>query len=513
MSVVLLSTLINAQTRTYSIKNLASNSKNADYGVSFLNDSSVVFSSSRGSRLLGKRVWKGNNQPYLDIYTGELDSEGEINNIKVFSRKLNTKFHESDLIFTKDKKTAYFSRNNYLKRRYGKSSSGWNNIKMYRASILENGNWGQVLEMPFNNDEYSVGQPALNTDETKLYFTSDMPGSLGGTDIWEVTILEDNEYGTPKNLGSVINTAKKEMFPYVIDNKLYFSSQGHRSIGNLDIFTSYIENNSFSIPVNLGNQINSFADDFAFVIKTQGKEPTGYFSSNREGGKGDDDIYYFEQDKCSRYVQGLVKEDSSKQLLAGSTVTLYTEDDVSVDAKVLCENASFKFEVDCDINYKVVGAMEGYSDNEKWYSNFKTASESHTLYLKKGFVKILEKVVVNINPIYFDFDTANIRPDAAKELDKVVAVMQRYPTLIVSLGSHTDARGNDAYNNKLSTRRANATVKYIVNKGISSQRISGLGYGETAMVNNCSNGVQCSKEQHQLNRRTEFVVVNPESIQ
>ncbi|PCH77875.1 MAG: flagellar motor protein MotB [Flavobacteriaceae bacterium] len=519
-SVLFVSTIVNAQKRSYVIKNIASNSKNSDYGVSFLNDSSVVFSSSRSSGLVRKRVWKGNNQPYLDIYKGTVDSDGEIRNVKVFSKRLNTKFHESDLIFTKDRKTVYFSRNNYLNHRYRKSSTGWNNIKMYKASVLANGNWGEVLELPFSNDEYSVGHPALNADETQLYFTSDMPGSLGGTDIWVVTVLEGNEYGTPKNVGNIINTDRKEMFPYVIDDKLYFSSEGHASIGNLDIFQSTIGTNNFSKPVNLGGQINSLADDFAFVIRNQGKEFSGYFSSNREGGKGDDDIYYFVREKCVRYIEGLVKETESKELLTGSTVTLYTAHGVSQETQLVGQDASFKFEVECDMKYKIVGLKAGYDNDEKWIVALKPISDNNILFLKKERIKTLEgvvnrqeRVIVNINPIYFDFNKASIRPDAAVELDKVVAVMQRYPHLIVSSGSHTDARGNDAYNIKLATRRANATVRYIVQKGISSERISGQGYGENRLRNHCSNGVRCSKDQHQLNRRTEFVVINPESIQ
>jgi len=510
---VLACSVLNAQKRTYKIKNLTINSKNSDYGVSFLNDSTAVFSSSRGSGLIAKRVWKDNNQPYLDLYKGNVNVEGEITSSKEFSRKINTKYHDADLIFTKDKKTAYFSRNNYLNHKYKKSSSGWNNIKMYRASLLENGDWGEIVELPFNSDEYSVGHPALNDTETILYFSSDMPGTIGDTDIWEVSVLGNNEYGTPKNLGTKINTPLKEMFPYVSANELYFSSQGHASTGNLDIFKSNIIKDGLTIPVNLGKHINSVADDFSFIFRSKGKQPTGYFSSNRTGGVGDDDIYYFKQDKCIRYVQGLVKDDTSLELLKGSTVTLYTADGFSKDVALLGEDASFKFEVDCDIKYRVLGTKEGYEPKDIWFSNFKTISEKQVLLMKKDFIKTTEKVIVNIKPIYFDFDKATIRSDAAIELDKVVAVMQKYPTLIVSSGSHTDARGNDEYNVKLAIKRANATVRYIVDRGISSERISGRGYGESTLQNRCANGVKCSREEHQQNRRTEFVVLNPESIQ
>ncbi len=502
-----------SQKTNYDIKNLEINTKYSDFGVSFMDKNTAVFASSKPTGLIGKRVWKQNNQPYLNLFKGAINNDGEISNVTLFSRRISTKYHESDAVFTKDKKTVYFSRNNYFKHRYRKDSQGWNNIKMYKATILKNGDWGNIEELPFNNDEYSVGHPALSANESKLYFTSDMPGSIGKTDIWEVAVLEDGKYGTPINLGAVINSLGKEMFPSVEGNTLYFSSDTHDGMGDLDIFKSSFEENGMSIPVNLGSSINSTSDDFGFVVRNDAPLVTGYFSSNREGGKGDDDIYYFKQKKCLRFVTGIVKDLDTKQVISGSKVTLYDANKKVLNTKIVGGNGSFKFEVDCNIVYEVVAEHSGFVNANAVYSNFKIDSEYQILVLKKEeFSTNDDNIVINIDPIYFDFDKAVIRADAIIELNKVVRIMKKYPSLRILAGSHTDARGNDSYNSKLACRRAKSTVDFIVSRGIDSNRLTANGYGESQLQNHCSNGVKCSEYEHQLNRRTEFVIVNPEEI-
>ncbi|WP_299060344.1 OmpA family protein [uncultured Polaribacter sp.] len=528
---VLCASLVSAQEmENYTIKNIAVNTENSDFGVSYFGDNQAIFASSRKEKGAPAKVWKDNRQPFLDLYEGILDEDGEINNAKPFSSTLNTKYHESNVAFTKDLKTVYFSRNNYLKKKYTASKKGTNLIQLYRATIGDNGEWTDIKEMPFNSKEYQTGHPALNKDETKLYFTSDMPGSLGETDIFVVDINDDGSYGTPQNLGSSVNTFEKEMFPFVDENDvLYFSSDGRRGKGGLDIYKVDISDlASNATPKNLGHPINSVKDDFNLVFYTGKNE--GHFSSNRDGGKGDDDIYYFKSpDKkkakanldCSQIANGVVRELGTNKLLPGAKVDLFNASGVLLESVFADAYATFSFPVDCETAYKVVGSKPGYEIDS---ATFMTTAELD-LKLNLGlnlnpvrgdFVTTntnnRRKVMIDLDMIYFDLDKSYIRPDAAIELERVVRVMNRYPGINIELGSHTDSRASDDYNWSLSDRRATSTREWLIMRGISASRITGRGYGETELVNRCSNGVKCSESEHQLNRRTEFVVLNPEQI-
>lgn len=514
-------TSLQAQEERYSVKNIASNSMYSDFGVSFYNENTAVFASSRKDKSILNRVWVNNKQPFLGLYKGEVGENGEINNIELFSNKLNTKFHESSVAFTKDLKTVYFSRNNYLNKKLKKDSEGMVLIQLYRAEVGVDGEWTNVKPMPFNNNNYHTGHPVLNDAENKLYFISDMPGSIGMTDIYFVAINSDGTYGEPVNLGPLVNTSNKEMFPNIdANNILYFSSDGYvDGKGGLDVYAAKIEGDEvYEKAQNLGEPINGVKDDFGLVY--QNGQKSGYFSSNRDGGKGDDDIYYFNELKpikftCNQIVEGVVKDKESGDLLAGSVVVLYSEDGTEINKVTTNEDASFAFDVDCESKYKIIASTEGYKDiNEEF-----TTSEKRNLkiplelnLLQKEFVKVKEQIMVNINPIYFDLDKSTIRYDAALELKKVIVTMIKYPKLKIELGSHTDSRAPDGYNLMLSERRAKSTLDYITSRGIDASRISGKGYGETKLVNKCSNGVKCKEAEHQLNRRTEFVILNPEVI-
>jgi outer membrane protein OmpA-like peptidoglycan-associated protein len=470
--------------------------------------------------------------------------------------------------------------------------------------------------MPFNDDNYQTGHPSLNKEENKLYFTSDMPNGYGQTDIYVVDVEVDVKrdtiiYGEPQNLGGSINTSGKEMFPYISDsNKLYFSTDGHLTgYGRLDIYVSDLNKDVLIEPKNLGRPINSNKDDFAFAYQS-GKK-TGHFSSNRDGGKGDEDIYYFE-DKipeqeeplaCAQIAKGVVRDKVSGALLPEALVTLY-KDGEKIESVIVGNDAKFEFPVDCEANYKVVGEKATYNIDDKEFitsneadlelgltlsldtgcmqvakgvvrdkqsgallpkavvtlykdgekiesvivgndarfefpvnceSNYKVVGEKRTyspdnekfitsnelnleldlsLNLEDDFNLVGDKLLIKINPIYFDLDKSFIRPDAAIELNKVIQVMRKYPNLVIEGGSHTDARGSKKYNEALSARRAKSTVAYIVsNGGIDPSRIFSRGYGEYQPVNRCVDYTRCSEYEHQLNRRTEFVIMNPEILQ
>jgi outer membrane protein OmpA-like peptidoglycan-associated protein len=511
-----------AQQENYKIKNLQVNTKYSDFGVTYYGDNSAVFASTRKDKAIRKRVWVINNQPYLELYQGNVSNSGEISEVEFFSKEINSKYHESSVAFTKDLKTVYFSRNNYLNKKFKKDSVlKMNLIQMYKAEIAENGEWTNIQPMPFNSDHYQTGHPVLNSRENKLYFVSDMPGSIGLTDIWVVDINKNGSYGTPKNLGPNVNTRKKEVFPYITENDvLYFASEGFKdNYGGLDIYaTKILGDEAIEEAKNLEYPINSENDDFAMVFQ-KGKR-TGHFSSNRKGGKGDDDIYFFEELKpvsfdCIQIAQGTVREKETNQLISEAKVNLYNNKGEVIETVVTDQYGTFSFNVDCLDSYRVLAAKENYSDASEQFRTSKESDAEFTINLimqPDEFINIRGLLMININPIYFDLDKSDIREDAAIELEKVARIMKKYPELKIELGSHTDSRAPDAYNMALSERRAKSTLEWLIGRGVNSKAISSKGYGETQLVNKCSNGVKCSDAEHQLNRRTEFVIVNPEAI-
>jgi outer membrane protein OmpA-like peptidoglycan-associated protein len=479
----------------------------------------MIFASPTKRSFIINNTWKPNGQPFLDLYEGTIAKDGEITNVKKFSSKINTKFHESDVTFSPDLKTVYFSRSNYLNGKYKKDTLGVNRIAMFKATVNPNNEWSDIEPMPFNNDNYSTGHPSLSEDGKTLYFTSDMPGTIGGMDIFKVSVNEDGTYGTPVNLGIEVNTPGKEIFPFIDGNDLYYSTDGRPDgRGMLDIYVNRITADGILPAVNLGDNINSNRDDFAFIIDKEKR--SGYFSSNRINGKGDDDIYYFHEEiplvyECNQTITVLIKSKKTGEIIPDANLNIYKGDELVVESEKVNDKGEYVYNADCKTTYKVEGSEKYYITTSKVLKTTKKnkADQKVELYLPTDeFIVLRDKVMIDINTIYFDYDKFNIRRDAALELDKVVAIMKKYPKLIVESGSHTDSRGPDRYNDILSDKRAKSTVDYIISKGISPDRISGKGYGERQLTNGCSNGVRCTEEQHQLNRRTEFVIVNPEVI-
>ncbi len=517
-------TILQSQTTAgeYKVENLSINTKYQDFGTTFYGKDKVIFSSSRpktGSILQTK--WKENGQPFLDLYEGTINEDGTISDVNLFSKTLNTKFHEASVSFTPDQKTVYFTRDYYVNKQLQKDDTGWTNLAIMKAKVAPDGSWTDLEPLPFNNAAYSCGHPSVNKDGTKLYFTSDMPGSLGETDIFVVDILPNGTYGIPRNLGKKVNTLGKEMFPHIDEEDiLYFSSDSRKEgMGGLDVYAVKIYEKAISNALHLGAPVNSEADDFAYILKNDVHE--GYFSSNREGGKGDDDIYHFTSSpplkiECKQTIDGIVRNKKTNEIIAGAVVVLFDDKDNELDSTTTNAEGVFKLSIDCGNSYKVVAAKENFEKDEYSFKTVDNPDEIIKVSLALDpipeVVKVRKKVVVNINPIYFDFDKADIRPDAALELDKVVAIMQKYPELIIEAGSHTDSRGPAEYNEILSQRRAKSTMDYIVEKGIDASRITAKGYGETQLTNKCDGTVKCTEEEHDMNRRTEFVILNPDVL-
>lgn len=510
------------------IRRLSINSNQSDFGVSFVGDSSVVFASSRkwkGDKLL---LWKGNGEPFLDLYMGKMAPDREIGHVKKFGGKsINTEYHESNAVFTKDSSTVYFSRNNYFKNKFKKDSKGYSLIQMYKGTLNPQGEW-DIEPMPFNSDDYQTGHPALNKAENKLYFVSDMPGTYGKTDIFVVDIHGDGTYGEPKNLGPEINTYGKEMFPFIDgDGYLFFSSDGYPDASGLDIYVSKLDDNDMVMGAvkNIGTPINSSGDDFAMIMKT--REDWGYFSSNRSGK---DDIYYYEfyegfdleeETACMNLYVGTVKEEGTDALLPGALVYIYDVEGNLLESVRSNDLAKYAFKLPCkEGHYRVVISKTNYQDVEGTLDTSKGRA-SEDIVVKTDDMKPHDFVgghgggylmVDNLNPIYFDLDKSDIRIDAAIEIEKVVRIMEKYPALNIEVAAHTDSRADDRYNKKLSDARAKSTKDWLIGRGISSSRISSNGYGESQLLNKCGNGIICSESEHQINRRVEFVVKNPSAI-
>lgn len=582
----------------YDIKNLSINSSSIEFAPAYYNNG-ILFSSSRSAckaiKLNQSHSW--NESSFLDLFWTDQDT------VLRLDKAINSRFHEGASYFIKKDSTLFFARNNFSKKN-GKEqgASGINKIKLYKAEPNQ-GKWA-INELPFNGNEYSTGDPFYFVSKNTLYFVSDREGGFGGTDIYK-SVFENNSWSEPENLGNKINTPGNERTPYINEeNKLlYFASDGHGGLGGLDVFvTDYPNEGNVE---NMGYPINTPKDDFGLIINKENKE--GYLSSNRNGGKGLDDIYAFViKEDPKILISGLIfkrREDQAlnerKPLSEGIIEVWNTTENKKIDDLVADSEGAFSIALKKGAQYKFIGKkdtlikdqktidLQETTENQKieltliellpepvsvlfvakiidektkdpvdlveatlinrdqgkvqhFMTNnegaFKTTLDPETPYLlkvkKNGYLtecgvfttptpsrnphKLAQPIEIGkielnktfqLDDIYFDVNKWNIRPDAAKELDKVVAFLKDNPNIEVELGSHTDSRGSDAYNLSLSDKRANSSVDYIVSQGVPRKLILAKGYGEIAITNRCSNGVKCSKEEHQANRRTEIKIV------
>ncbi|HQZ26383.1 MAG TPA: OmpA family protein, partial [Flavobacterium sp.] len=390
-------------------------------------------------------------------------------------------------------------------------------VKIYKASF-ENDNWDKVTELPFDSDLYSVAHPTLSPDEKTLYFASDMPGTLGQSDLFKVKINEDGSYGTPQNLGKGINTEGRETFPQITDeNELYFASDGHPGLGGLDVFvTKMAADGTLGEIQNVGDGINSPKDDFAYLIDTKSRR--GFVSSNRDGGQGYDDIYKFLETRklvCLQELYGNVTDLNTSQILPDTKMSLFDSEFKLINTAVTDAEGNYKFDVECGKNYNVRAAKPDYITKEQ---KIAIARENGKTNLNFTLEKEVCKVAVGddlgkcfgIKMIYFDLDKYNIRTEAALDLEKILDVLNQNPTMKLDIRSHTDCRQTVQYNQVLSDRRAKSTIAWLVKNGIDASRLTGKGYGETQLVNDCgcepTNKSNCTEEQHQMNRRSEFII-------
>ena len=488
--------------KKFRVENMSINSEYSDFGGT-LHDGKLYITSARD--VTGDNYgW--NEEPFLDIFVANKNSEGGYDYPEQIKGKINTSYHEGIVAFSPDGKTMYFSRESFFEKEYVKDSITKNKfgaIHLYKATSLGD-KWDNVEALNITTD-YSAKNPSVSRDGKTLYFASDMPGGFGLFDIYKAPINEDGSVGTPENLGQVVNTEGQEMFPFIgDDNTLYFSSNGHLGLGGLDVFfTNEIDGKMAAIR-NIGIPINSNADDFAFHMDDESGE--GFVSSNREGGVGSDDIYRTMrlQPLCDVLVTATVVDDKTGNPVNGAVVTLYDDKGNKVVSKNTNAEGIAEFIVECNKDTELEVVMDGF-ETKKVPVKGTQDKEVNVQISLDPIDTIIAADRIELDPIYFEFDKSNITSKAAFELDKLVQVMNKYPDMVIDVTAHTDNRGSDSYNMRLSDRRAKTTVQYVISKGIDSSRIKGEGKGETQPKVDC--GSNCTEEEYQMNRRSEFLIV------
>lgn len=489
--------------KKFNVQPLLINADNVQDFGGFVKDGKFYFTSARDKEGIAK-TYNWTEQPTIDLYQAGITKEGAFFDIEALKGDVNTKYNEGTMALSPDGNTLYFSRNAYYNGKFEKDTIGVSNIKLYTAKKAD-GRWTNVQELPFNSDNFSTGHPAVTADGKQLYFASNRPGGYGQSDLYVVDINSDGTYGAPKNLGQRINTEGNEKFPFMSDtNNFYFSSDGHQGLGGLDVFYSKYVDGTFTKVRNVGVPLNSGADDFSFWIDEA--KQTGFFSSNRGENGLDDNIYSFKAlaPLCDVLMTVHVTDKKTGESLANAEVAISDAEGNQIGTKTTDDKGVVEYVVACSEDYQLNTTKDEYEGKE---TEFKQTDEElvDIAIALDPIEKIIVEEKIVLNPIYFDFDKSNIRKDAAFELDKVVQVMMKYPNMVVHAESHTDKRGTANYNMKLSDRRAKTTAQYIISKGIDASRISGDGYGESRPKVDCA---KCTEEEHQLNRRSEFIIVS-----
>ncbi len=590
----------------YKINVLDVNTDNQDFGPAYFKQQ-IVFASTRGGASSVKRSYNWNNLPFLDLYASDIDN-GQLKEPKQLNKSLNAKLHDGPASFNAEGTLMAFTRNDPKT----KSEDGTVKLQLYFATVDDKGKWGKEEAFKLNNSEYSCGHPCLSADGKVMYFASDMPGGIGGVDIYRIAKKDDGTWGEAVNLGDAVNTEGDEMFPFYQEEQgiLFYASNGHIGLGGLDIYISPdMGDGEFVKVLNAGTPMNTRYDDFALIVDE--KMSKGYFTSNRDGGKGDDDIYSFELLKPFNFGKQIIGTalDKEGNILANVKVDLFDDAGAVLQTVTTTEDGKYKFVVEPDKTFKLLGVKEKYFDGENTVSSTSTEFEivadvilekdpglslyalvtdkktgkpleavkliivdnftgekveistpetgdyrkgltdkkindkgsynftliregylTKTLTYNEHFVKPGQYDVhvkldfgmdpevkdlsemVQINPINFDYNKYNIRKDAAVELDKIVEIMNKYPNMVIELGSHTDCRGTAKYNETLSDKRAKSSAAYIKERIINPDRIYGKGYGENKIINGCAcegkNQPVYTEEQHAVNRRTEFKVIS-----
>ena len=494
--------------KKFNVQNLGINSEVSDFGGTIKNGK-LYITSARNDRD-SKKTYGWNEEPFLDIYTSNINDEGEFQTPFIIEKNINTKYHEGIVSFSPDGNTMYFSRESFYEKIYERDPSTKYKISVLNLykSVNQEGQWSEAEALSLNGDNYSVKNPSVSSDGATLYFASDKIGGYGNFDIYSAPIDENGSVGEATNMGQKLNTEGQEMFPFISSNNtLYFSSNGHLGLGGLDVFFSKIVDGKVGPVRNIGIPINGNADDFAFSINEENEE--GFVSSNRlvDGENMSDDIYAIKklQPICDVLMSVTVRDSKTGLILEGASISIQDIEGNIFGTKMSNTEGVVEYIIECDIDTKIVGSKIDYESGFTLVSGTSDEEVVAELLITPIDEIILANKVI-LNPIYFDFDKSNITAQAAFELDNLVQLMTKYKSIVISAESHTDSRGSSSYNLSLSERRALSTAQYVISKGIDASRITGTGKGETIPSNDC--GGSCNEEEHQLNRRSEFLILS-----
>jgi len=486
---------LKSQTKLFDEKSLDINSDQSDFGAVLTNDNTLYFASARNK---SRKTYGWNEEPFLDLYKSTYNANGTFSEPVTVS-EINTKFHDGPASITADGNTMYFASESFKEGDFEKDKSKklkFGQVYLFKAT-KEGDKWGNVKALPFNSKEYSVSNPSISKDGKTLYFSSNMPGSLGGNDIWKVAVNADGGFGTPENLGSKVNTEGNESFPFITDdNRLFFASDGRKGFGGLDVFV--IDFNKKTDAINVGAPVNTSKDDFAFSFNTA--KNIGFFSSNRTGN----DNIYQATPVCGVEVVTIVKDAKTGAILSDARVAILDDKKNVIETRTTAADGQVVYSVDCNRAYTLQVAKDGYESNV-----FPVAKTNGGIVNVNAELQPIDVIVtpteIVLKEIFFEFNKSNITQEGAFELDKLVQVMKNNDQLVIMVKSHTDNRGSDAYNMNLSDRRAKSTVQYVISKGIDKSRISGKGYGESEPKVDCKEN--CTEEDHAKNRRSEFLII------
>ena len=505
--------IIEKSSNRYTIEPLSINSNSIDFGATYYGDY-LVFASTRDTGKIAKKRSSWTNLPFLDLYKVKKTIRGLGSTpTKLFGKKstINTAFNECSPVFTNNGKTMYFTANNFSPKLKQKSKE-LQHLKIYRATLIEE-QWQNIEDLTINGDNYSTAHPAMGPKGDKLYYVSDMPGGEGQTDLYYVDIYPDGTLGKPINMGKKVNTKGRESFPYITkNNELYFSSDGHFGLGGYDIFYVNIKDKGYvgSI-INVGTPVNSSFDDFAFVKRNN----KGYFSSNRNR-ETLDDIYSFKeiipiQNLFMKTINGLITDSDTNRPLKQAKVIITDSHNNIISETLTNDDGHFNIgyqNFDGSPKTLTISSNSYYTYSELMPENKKTYEIELNKVTDNQIVNGMD-IAESLNVvIYFDFDEYDILPESELELQKIVETMKLHPGIKLEIISHTDSRGSNQYNLELSNNRAYATLNYLIDKGISANRLTAKGYGNTQPVNHCNRETKCTEEEHAKNRRSQFLIIS-----
>lgn len=501
----------------HEVQILPFNTKASEFSPIFADKkgSKIWFTSSRDGSA-GGGTDETTGQSFSDIFEVTKDKKGAWSTPSAVASQINSKFNEGSACFNKKKTTVYFTRCPEEK----KKSLGceiW-------FSEKKGSNWGEAVKIVDLSpaDSFTVGHPTVSADESFMLFASDMPGGLGGKDIWKTSYdKKAKTWSKPVNLGPTINTSGDEMFPFLADDgTLFFASNGHLGMGGLDNFRAPVSGDSWGTITNLKYPLNSAADDFGIACDAKGEN--GYLTSARAGGKGADDIYSFSVPPINFALMGTAYDSDSKEKIINATIKLIGSDGSNVEAKTDA-NGSYRFDftpegkryVVQNVSYTVSGTMEKYLSDK---ADFTTVGiEVQTDFTKDLYLKPIKKQPIRLPDILYDLAKWDLKPEYQDSLNGLIKTLNDNPNIVIELGSHTDTRDNDKANEILSFKRAQSVIDYLVSKGIAGDRMTAKGYGEKSpLISDKEIAQMATNEEkeaaHQKNRRTEFKILREDYV-